>query len=135
MREWDNEKLIMLKDNLIAELSKQFALRIIKLYKYLLTDKKEFIMSKQVYRAGTSIGANIAESKNAQSKADFISKLSIALKEASETEYWLELLCDSETISEKEFKSLSQGLNVIIGTLIKIIKKTKENMEALETGK
>ena len=125
----------MLKDNLIAELSKQFAVRIIKLYKYLLIDKKEYIMSKQVYRAGTSIGANIAESKNAQSKADFISKLSIALKEASETEYWLELLCDSETISEKEFKSLSQDLNVIIGTLIKIIKKTKENMEALETGK
>ena len=125
----------MLKDNLIAELSKQFALRIIKLYKYLLIDKKEYIMSKQVYRAGTSIGANIAESKNAQSKADFISKLSIALKEASETEYWLELLCDSETISEKEFKSLSQDLNVIIGTLIKIIKKTKENMEVLETGK
>ena len=125
----------MLKDNLIAELSKQFAVRIIKLYKYLLIDKKEYIMSKQVYRAGTSIGANIAESKNAQSKADFISKLSIALKEASETEYWLELLCDSETISEKEFKSLSQDLNVIIGTLIKIIKKTKENIEASETGK
>ena len=125
----------MLKDNLIAELSKQFALRIIKLYKYLLTDKKEFIMSKQVYRAGTSIGANIAESKNAQSKADFISKLSIALKESSETEYWLELLYNSETISEKEFKSLDKDLNVIIGTLIKIIKKTKENMETLETGK
>ena len=89
-------------------------------------------MAKQVYRSGTSIGANIAESKNAQSKADFISKLSIALKEASETEYWLELLCDSETISEKEFKSLSQDLNVIIGTLIKIIKKTKENMEVIE---
>lgn len=122
----------MLKDNLIAELSKQFALRIIKLYKYLLTDKKEYIMSKQVYRAGTSIGANIAESKNAQSKADFISKLSIALKESSETEYWLELLYNSETISEKEFKSLNQDLNVIIGTLIKIIKKTKENMEVTE---
>ena len=125
----------MLKDNLIAELSKQFALRIIKLYKYLLIDKKEYIMSKQVYRAGTSIGANIAESKNAQSKADFISKLSIALKESSETEYWLELLYNSETISEKEFNSLNQDLNVIIGILIKIIKKTKENMEALETGK
>ena len=125
----------MLRDNLIAELSKHFALRIIKLYKYLLTEKKEYIMSKQVYRAGTSIGANIAESKNAQSKADFISKLSIALKEASETEYWLELLNDSETISEKEFKSLSQDLNVIIGTLIKIIKKTKENIEAIEREK
>ena len=125
----------MLKDNLIAELSKQFALRIIKLYKYLLIDKKEYIMSKQVYRAGTSIGANIAESKNAQSKADFISKLSIALKESSETEYWLELLYNSETISEKEFNSLNQDLNVIIGTLIKIIKKTKENIEASETGK
>ena len=122
----------MLKDNLIAELSKQFALRVIKLYKYLLTDKKEYIMSKQVYRAGTSIGANIAESKNAQSKADFISKLSIALKESSETEYWLELLYNSETISEKEFKTLSQDLNVIIGTFIKIIKKTKENMEVTE---
>ena len=122
-------------ENVIYKLSKKFALRIIKLYKHLLTDKKEFIMSKQVYRAGTSIGANIAESKNAQSKADFISKLSIALKESSETEYWLELLYNSETISEKEFNSLNQDLNVIIGTLIKIIKKTKENIEASETGK
>ena len=97
----------MQKDNLIAELSKKFALRIIKLYKYLENDKKEFVMSKQVYRSGTSIGANIAESKNAQSKADFISKLTIALKEADETQYWLELLYDSDTISIEEFKSLS----------------------------
>lgn len=119
----------MQKDNLIAELSKKFALRIIKLYKYLENDKKEFVMSKQVYRSGTSIGANIAESKNAQSKADFISKLTIALKEADETNYWLELLHDSDTISIQEYKSMSEDLNVIIGTLIKIIKKTKENAE------
>ena len=118
----------MQKDNLIAELSKNFALRIIKLYKYLLAEKKEYIISKQVYRAGTSIGANIAESKNAQSKADFINKLTIALKEADETEYWLELLHDSETISENDYLSLDKDLNVIIGTLIKIIKKTKENV-------
>lgn len=82
----------MNQKNTISILSKKFALRMIKLYKYLLEEKHEYIMSKQVYRSGTSIGANIAESRNAQSTADFINKLSIALKEADETEYWLELL-------------------------------------------
>ena len=82
----------MCQKNTISKLSKRFALRIIKLYKFLLEEKHEYIMSKQVYRSGTSIGANIAESRNAQSKADFINKLSIALKEADETKYWLELL-------------------------------------------
>ena len=76
-----------------------------------------------------------AESKNAQSKADFISKLTIALKEADETQYWLELLYDSDTISIEEFKSLSNDLVVIIGTLIKIIKKTKENVENVKEEK
>lgn len=116
----------MNQKNTISILSKKFALRMIKLYKYLLEEKHEYIMSKQVYRSGTSIGANIAESSNAQSTADFINKLSIALKEADETEYWLELLHESETIDDKQFESIISDLKVIIGTLTKIIKKLKE---------
>jgi four helix bundle protein len=115
----------MQNGNLMEELSIKFALRIIKLYKYLCEEKKEFIMSKQVYRSGTSIGANIAESKTAQSDADFINKLSIALKEANETEYWLVLLHESGTLSDEEFQSIENDINTIIGTLIIIIKKKK----------
>ena len=119
----------MLKDNLIAELTENFALRVIDMYRYIRKEKHEYVMSLQVYRSGTSIGANVSESKNAQSKADFVSKLGIALKEAGETEFWLRLLCKSQVISEKEFNSMQNDLNIIIGTLIKIIKKTKENMK------
>ena len=117
---------MMYQKNTISRLSKSFALRVIKLYKYLLEERHEYIMSKQVYRSGTSIGANIAESRNAQSKADFINKLSIALKEADETMYWLELLHESENIDNKQFESMSNDLNIIIGTLIKIIKKLRK---------
>ena len=118
----------MQQNNFIAEFTENFGLRIINMYKYVRENRKEYIMSKQVYRSGTSIGANVAESKNAQSKADFINKLSIALKEADETMYWLNLLRKSETISQDEYLSITNELNIIIGTLIKIIKKTKENM-------
>lgn len=116
----------MTHDNLLYELSKKFALRVIKLYQFLTDEKKEFIMSKQIYRSGTSIGANIAESINAQSKADFTSKLSISLKEATETKYWLELLCDSGNINDKQYESIVNDLNVIIGTLVKTVKRMKE---------
>lgn len=116
---------MMYQKNTIFRLSKSFALRAIKLYKYLIEEKHEYIMAKQVYRSGTSIGANIAESRNAQSKADFINKLSIALKEADETMYWLELLHESENIDDKQFESMANDLNVIIGTLIRIIKKLR----------
>ena len=119
----------MIDNNLIYNLSKKFALRIIRLYRYILKERHEYDMSRQIYRSGTSIGANIAESKNAQSKLDFINKLSIALKEADETRYWLDLLFESETITEAEYQSISNELSVIIGTLVKIIKKTKENMD------
>jgi len=115
----------MQNGNVMEELSIKFALRIIKLYKYLVEEKKEYIMSKQVYRSGTSIGANIAESKTAQSDADFINKLSIALKEANETKYWLVLLHESETISDEEYISIEKDINTIIGTLIIILKKKK----------
>ena len=81
-----------LENNIILDKSKAFAVRIIKFYQYLCDEKKEFVLSKQLLRSGTSIGANARESKNAQSKADFIHKLSISLKEAYETAYWIELL-------------------------------------------
>ena len=121
----------MYKTNVISSLSKNFTLRIILLYRYLTEERPEYIMSKQLCRSGTSIGANIAESKNAQSTADFISKLSISLKEADETEYWLELLKDSDTITQEEFDSVSNGLKTIIGTLVNIINKlkTKEKLK------
>ncbi len=121
------EERIMLNNNLIAKQTEDFALRIIGLYKYLQNEKHENVISLQIYRSGTSIGANIAESKNAQSKADFTNKLNIALKEANETEYWLKLLLRSNTLTEKEYSSIQNDLNIIIGTLVKIIKKSKEN--------
>ena len=84
-----------------------FAVRIVNFYKYLCTDKKEYVLSKQILRSGTSIGANVRESKNAQTDPDYLSKMNIALKEADETEYWLEVLFRSEIITEQEYKSLN----------------------------
>ena len=92
-----------MSNNVIYTLSKKFALRIVKLYNYLYEQKKEYVMSKQLYRCGTSIGANLSESIYAQSEADYISKLKIALKEASETKYWLELLFEAELLKKNEF--------------------------------
>ncbi|MBR5634509.1 MAG: four helix bundle protein [Prevotella sp.] len=112
-----------MNENVIYKLSKAFALRIIKLFKFLRDEKKEFVISKQIYRSGTSIGANVAESLFAQSEADYAHKLRIALKEANETRYWLELLHESETISESEFTSLNNDLNILIGTFVNIINK------------
>ena len=112
-----------MSDNVIYKLSKTFALRIINLYSYLYNEKKEYVISKQIYRSGTSIGANIAESIYAQSEADYINKLKISLKEASETKYWLELLYESDILKESSFNSLSNDLNIIIGTTINIINK------------
>lgn len=114
-----------MSDSVIYNLSKQFALSIIKLYKFLVDEKHEYVMSRQIYKSGTSIGANIAESKFGQSRADFINKISIALKEANETQYWLELLYESTTITEKEYESLLKDLKVIIGTMVNIINKVK----------
>jgi four helix bundle protein len=115
-----------MKEIVIANLSMDFALRIVNLYKYLIDEKNEYVMSKQLLRSGTSIGANIAESEHAQSKADFISKLYIALKEANETKYWLSLLEKANYLTENEAESMQKDLRVIIGTLVNTIKKTKE---------
>ena len=111
--------------SVVYELSKKFALRTVKLYMYLKEERKEYVMSKQVYRCGTSIGANIAESQFAQSDADFISKLSIALKEAAETIYWLELLYETDFISPKQYESMINDVRTITGTLVNIINKIK----------
>ena len=115
-----------MKEIVIANLSLDYALRIVNLYKFLCNEKNEFVMSKQLLRCGTSIGANIAESEHAQSTADFISKLYIALKEANETKYWLTLLYRAEYLSETEFESMMKDLRIILGTLVNTIKKTKE---------
>ena len=112
-----------MNDNVLYKLGKTFALRIIKLYTYLCDEKKEYVISKQIYRCGTSIGANIAESIYAQSEADYINKLKISLKEASETRYWLELMYESSIIDELQYQSLLNDLSTIIGTTINIINK------------
>lgn len=113
--------------NIIKEKSFLFALIIIKLYRYLTEQKKEYVMSKQVLRSGTAIGALVRESEYAESKADFIHKLAIALKEANETEYWLELLHQSSYINSKSFQSIATDLTELLKLLIAIVKKSKEN--------
>ena len=113
------------KESVLREKSEKFTTRIIKLYHYLNETKHERTISNQIYRSGTSIGANIAESTNAQSRADFISKLSIALKEANETEYWLKSLYNGNFIDEKGFKSMFNDNEELIKMLVKSIKKLK----------
>ena len=115
--------------SIIDRKSKAFALRIIKLYKHLKEVDKEFILSKQILRSGTSIGANARERKNSQSKADFVNKLSIALKEADETQYWLELLYESGIINKDIFCSLNNDLKEIIAIITTSIKTAKQNKQ------
>ncbi len=115
------------KENPLKDKSYKFALRIVKLYKFLADEKKEFVLSKQVLRSGTSISANIIEGNQAQSTADFVHKLSIALKEAFETEYWLCLLRDSEYITEKQASSLLDDCKELQKILTISLKTAKNN--------
>ena len=112
-------------DSVIEEKSFHFAVRIVKLNQYLRTKKKEYILSKQLLRSGTSIGANVAESQQAQSRADFISKLEIALKETTETKYWLRLMKETGYLSESEFESIFSDCAELEKILVRIIKSTK----------
>lgn len=114
------------KESIIKQKSEAFSIRIVKMYKYLSSQKNEYTVSKQVLRSGTSIGANVNESRNAQSTLDFISKLSIALKEADETAYWLKCLYGGEYISEVQYVSMNNDIQEIIKILVKIIKTTKQ---------
>lgn len=111
--------------SILKEKSYRFALEIIKLNKYLCSTEKEYTLSKQVLRSGTAIGALVREAEYAQSKADFVNKLSIALKEASETEYWLSLLKDSDYLNEKKFKELHSTNKELIKILAASIKTAK----------
>ena len=117
----------MRSENEILHLSFQFAVRIVKLSCYLKEEKKEYILSDQILRSGTSIGANVTESQDAQSRKDFISKLSIALKEAKETRYWLTLLMETDYLprTHKRVLSIQTELDSIIALLTAILKSTK----------
>ena len=113
-------------NNAIQDKSRDFAIRIINCYKFLTEEKKEFIMSKQLLRCGTSIGANTRESKNAQSRMDFLNKLNIALKEADETVYWLDLLHVTDYLNDRIYSSLNSDCIELVKMLTSIIKKLKE---------
>jgi four helix bundle protein len=115
----------MQKKNILLSKSYTFAIRIVKLGQYLNTEKKEFILSKQILRSGTSIGALIRESQYAQSHADFINKLTIALKEANETEYWINLLHDTHYITKEMHHSLAKDIDELLSLLISITKTLK----------
>lgn len=114
-------------NSIVFEKSKKFSLRIIGLYKYLCDEKKEFVLSKQLLRSGTSIGANIAEANCAISKKDFLAKMYIAFKESSETAYWLELLYGAEYLSTTEFESINLDCIELQKILSSITKTTKDN--------
>jgi TIGR02436 family protein len=114
-------------ENIAQNKSKAFALRIIKLYKFLCSEKQEYILSKQLLRSGTSIGANIREAENGFSKRDFTAKMSIALKEAAETAYWLELLFESEIITKEQFDSIYIDNEEMLKLLTAIVKTSKSN--------
>ena len=118
-----------MSDNIVKDKCRLFALRIIKLYKYLCEDKREYVLSKQLLRSGTSIGANIVEAHNAMSKKEFLSKMNISLKEAAETEYWLDLLNESEYIKSNEFDSINADCEEIKKLLVTIIKSTNKSLE------
>ena len=120
----------MKKENKMLDISKAFAIRIIRLYQYLRNEKQEYILSKQLLKSGTSIGANVRESINAQSLEDFIHKLNISLKESNETEYWIELLYETDYINEQQFSSIISDNKEITATLIKIIKTSKAKNNA-----
>ena len=113
---WDD------RDNPVVNKSKAFALRIIKMYKYLNSEKHEFIMSKQVLKSGTSVGANIREAHRGQSDSDFYAKMNIALKEADETAYWLELLYESKYLEVELFTSIYKDCEELIRMLVSILK-------------
>ncbi len=116
-----------MRENVIKNKSFAFALRTVKMYQFLCEQKKEFVISKQLLRSGTSVGALVREAEQAESSVDFIHKMAIALKEANETEYWIELLFQSNYIDETSFNSIKSDLTEILKLLVSIIKTTKQN--------
>ena len=117
----------MKENNIVEEKSFEFSVRIVNLYKYLTTARQEYVMSKQLLRSGTIIGANVCEAQQAQSPMDFLSKMSIALKEAYESDYWLRLLQKTEYLNKDEYNSIISDCRAITKLLVTIVKSTKEN--------
>lgn len=117
--------------NILSKKSYEFSISIIRIYKTIITEQKEFTLGKQLLRSGTSIGALIQESEYAQSKPDFINKLSISLKEANETKYWLSLLHDTEYINKETFEKLHSEVIELIALLVASIKTAKKSINRL----
>ncbi|MDR3185037.1 MAG: four helix bundle protein [Prevotellaceae bacterium] len=117
-----------MKGNILKEKSFNFAVRIVNLYKHLCEEKREFVLSKQALRSGTSVGAMVREAEYSESKADFIHKMAIAQKEINETIYWLELMCETEYLSNKEFDSINNDAVELIKILTSIIKTAKSSL-------
>lgn len=117
-----------MKENIVKNKSFGFAVRIVKLYQFLCEQKKEFVLSKQILRSGTSVGAMVRESEHAQSKADFINKLSVAQKEINETIYWLELLQATDYMDKKQFESLNTDAIELIKLITSSIKTAKKSL-------
>ena len=118
-----------MKDSILREKSYQFALRIVKLYKFIVAEKNEYVLSKQILPSGTSVGAKVEEANQARSKADFIHKLSIAQKESFETDYWLRLLRDSEYLTKAQANSLLTDCKELQKLLTTSIKTAKDNLK------
>lgn len=118
-----------MKNNVLKNKSFLFAIRIVNMYKFLAVDKKEFVLSKQLLRSGTSVGANVREAEFGQSKPDFIHKLSIAQKEANETEYWLELLFQTEYLTKIQFDSIQPDIIESLKLITTSIKTAKNNYQ------
>lgn len=117
-----------MKENVVKSKSFTFAVRVVKLYKFLCDDKKEFVLSKQLLRSGTSVGAMVREAEHSESKADFVHKMAIAQKEMNETLYWLELLKETEYLTQQQFESINNDAIEIIKLITTIIKTTKANI-------
>ena len=124
-----------MKANIIQIKSKAFAIRIIRLYRYLIETKKEYVLSKQLLRSGTSIGANICEALCGVSKKDFLSKMHISFKECVETQYWLDLLAETDYLSKSEYDSISSDCEELRKLLSSITKSTNENIRQNEESK
>lgn len=117
----------MKTENIIKSKSFLFSVKVVTLYKYLSTEKKEFVMSRQLLRSGTAIGAVIREAEHAESKADFIHKMSISLKEANETEYWIDLLNAADYLQQDQFQNFKKDIKEILRLLVSIIKTSKQS--------
>lgn len=119
-----------MKENNVRSKSFGFAIRIVRLYQFLIGEKKEFVLSKQLMRSGTNIGAMVREAEHSESKADFIHKLAIAQKEINESIYWLELLHATDYLTQLEFESINNDAIELIKIITTIIKNTKSNMNS-----